>query len=58
MNIFGKKLMHLCLAGLLLFMSAPAFSQVEGADDNIVVTGVVTDAALGTPMAGCKGAGL
>jgi TonB-linked SusC/RagA family outer membrane protein len=54
MNIFGKKLVHLCLAGLLAFMSAPAFSQVEGTDDNIVVTGIVTDASLGTPMAGVK----
>lgn len=54
MNIFGKKLVHLCLAGLLLFMSAPAFSQVEGADNSVVVTGIVTDASLGTPMAGVK----
>ena len=54
MNIFGKKLVHLFVAGLLLFMSAPAFSQVEGADDNVVVTGIVTDASLGTPMAGVK----
>ena len=54
MNIFGKKLVHLCVAGLLLFMSASAFSQVEGSDDNVVVTGIVTDASLGTPMAGVK----
>ena len=54
MKIFEKKLLHLCQVGLLLFMSAPAYSQASDAEGNVVVTGIVTDAALGTPMAGVK----
>jgi len=54
MNIFEKKLLHLCQAGLLLIMSAPAYSQASDAESSFVVTGIVTDAALGTPMAGVK----
>ena len=37
-----------------MYVSAPAYSQASDAESNVVVTGIVTDAALGTPMAGVK----
>ena len=52
MNIFVKKFVRLSLAGMLMFMSVPASAQAES--NEIIVTGFVTDAADGTPLAGVK----
>ena len=49
-----KRFLPLGLASLLLCVSAPAFAQSASSENTVVVTGVVTDAALGTPMAGVK----
>lgn len=48
------RLLPLGLLGMMLVVSAPAFSQKGDEENTVVVTGVVTDAALGTPMAGVK----
>ena len=49
-----NRLLPFGLFGLMLTVSSHAFSQ-KGVDENtVVVTGTVTDAALGTPMAGVK----
>lgn len=54
MKIFDMKgLWTLGLAGLLL-VSAPVSAQNSSSEDLIVVTGVVTDAAQGNPMAGVR----
>jgi len=54
MNILNRKrFLPLGLAGLLLF-SAPVLAQSNDSDGMVVVTGYVTDAALGSPMAGVK----
>ncbi|MBR4842730.1 MAG: SusC/RagA family TonB-linked outer membrane protein [Bacteroidaceae bacterium] len=54
MRITEKKGLHvLGLAGLMLMVPALTFAQSSN-DDLTVVTGVVTDAALGTPMAGVR----
>ncbi len=55
MRIKEKKGLHvLGLAGLMLIVPALTFAQTGTADNIIVVSGVVTDAALGTPMAGVR----
>lgn len=55
MKIFNKtRLLPLGLAGCMLLLSAPVFAQSDSSEKTVVVTGVVTDAALGTPMAGVK----
>lgn len=56
MIIFLKKrLLPLGVACLMLLFWAPAMSQTaQEADDMVVVTGTVTDAASGLPMAGVK----
>ena len=55
MKIIDKKrFLPLGLASFLLFMSAPALAQSGSSENTVVVTGIVTDAALGTPMAGVK----
>ena len=55
MNMFEKKrFLPLGLAVSMLLLVAPAFAQREVSDNMIVVTGVVTDAALGDPMPGVK----
>jgi len=55
MRITEKKGLHvLGLAGLMLIVPALTFAQSGNNDDLTVVTGVVTDAALGTPMAGVR----
>ena len=55
MKIINKKrFLPMGLAGLLLFLSAPSFAQSGSTENTVVVTGVVTDAALGSPMAGVK----
>lgn len=55
MNISNiKRLLPLGLFSTMLLVSAPAFSQKGVEENTVVVTGVVTDAALGTPMAGVK----
>ena len=48
------RLLPLGLLSMMLVVSAPAFSQKGDEENTVVVTGVVTDAALGTPMAGVK----
>ena len=55
MRIKEKKGLHvLGLAGLMLIVPALTFAQSGTADNIVVVSGVVTDAALGTPMAGVR----
>jgi len=55
MRITEKKGLHvLGLAGLMLIVPALTFAQSSNNDDLTVVSGVVTDAALGTPMAGVR----
>ena len=55
MNIFDKKrFLPLGLAGLMILLSAPVSAQSPETDNLVVVTGIVTDAALGTPMAGVR----
>ncbi len=49
-----NRLLPLGLVGLMLAVSGPAFSQKDIEENTVVVTGTVTDAALGTPMAGVK----
>ena len=39
---------------LMLFVAVPAWAQTADTEETVVITGVVTDAALGTPMAGVK----
>ena len=46
--------MPLVLAGFMLFMPAIVSAQNATPENTIVVTGVVTDAALGSPMAGVR----
>ncbi len=48
------RLLPLGLLSMMLVVSAPAFSQKGDEENTVVVSGVVTDAALGTPMAGVK----
>lgn len=48
------RLLPLGLLSLMLAVSTPSFSQKDIDDNTVVVTGTVTDAALGTPMAGVK----
>jgi len=54
MNILNKR--RLLPLGLisLLFCSAPVMAQNNDSDGMVVVTGYVSDAALGSPMAGVK----
>ena len=55
MRITEKKGLHvLGLAGLMLIVPALTFAQSSNNDNLTVVTGIVTDAALGTPMAGVR----
>lgn len=55
MKIFDKKrFLPLGLAGFMLLLSAPVFAQNDSSENTVIVTGVVTDAALGSPMAGVK----
>ena len=49
-----KRFLPLGLVSLLLLLSAPSFAQSGSSENTVVVTGIVTDAALGTPMAGVK----
>ena len=55
MKIFYKKrFMPLVLAGFMLLMPAIVSAQNTTPENTIVVTGIVTDAALGSPMAGVR----
>ena len=55
MKIFDKKrLLPLGLACIMLLLSAKVSAQNNSAENLVVVTGYVTDAADGSPMAGVK----
>lgn len=52
-SIFSR-LLPLGLFSIVLAVSTPAYSQNEADENSVVVSGVVRDAALGTPMAGVR----
>jgi TonB-linked SusC/RagA family outer membrane protein len=55
MKIINKKrFMPLGLASLMLLMPAIVPAQNDNSENTVVVTGIVTDAALGTAMAGVR----
>ena len=51
---FKKGFVSLGLISLMLSFSPAAFAQNDQPENTVTITGVVTDAALGTPMAGVR----
>ena len=51
---FKKGFVSLGLIGMMLSFSPAAFAQNDQSENTVTITGVVTDAALGTPMAGVR----
>lgn len=51
---YKKGLISLGLIGLMLTFSTTSFAQNSSSEDVVTITGVVTDAASGTPMAGVR----
>ena len=49
-----KGFVSLGLLSLMLSFSPATFAQNNQSDNTVTITGVVTDAALGTPMAGVR----
>ena len=55
MNIFQKKrFLPLGLVGLMLLLPFSAFAQDSDAENMVVVSGIVSDASSGNPMAGVR----
>ena len=51
---YKKGIISLGLMGLMLSFSTASVAQNSSSEDVVTITGVVTDAASGTPMAGVR----